>query len=581
MGEGQEVVAEKAISVASVNGSWVLLQNCELGLNLMDEMEDLLIKIRDTAHEEFRLFFTAMPVKAFPLGLLQMCTKVTNEPPAGMRAGLQRSYATIMDQDRLERIDTAQWRKLTHALCFLHSVVQERRKFGPLGWNIPYEFNSGDLMACLMFLEKHLFDNDKLSWSTVQYMVCAVQYGGKITDDMDRRLFRTYADSWIAPSTLMEDFTYNPDSPIARIPDDFVYSVLDRNDIPEYQKYFSSFPEIDSPEIFGLHPNADLTFRVKEVTAMLNTLGDTQPKSGGSADGGPSREEVVSAKAGELLDKLPADFVEEVYNEKLEKLGGKGVPLNIFLFQEVQRLQQVIARMRKLCTDIRLAINGEIVLTQDLVSAMNDMFDSRVPHACVYTPGGDEFSWISPSLGLWFTSLLRRREQNSRWLDAGRPHTFWLSGFFNPQGFLTAMKQEVTRQHKSDKWGLDDVVYHSEVTAFEGPDRVSGPPKEGAYVHGLFLDGAAWDTKVESLVEAEPKKLFEPLPVLYVTAVESADHHHREKELYGSRGPYKCPVYKYTARTDRYLIFMVNLLTKERAPEHWVLRGVALVCAKE
>jgi dynein heavy chain len=107
MGEGQEPVAEAAIRLASEQGSWVLLQNCELGLPLMEVLEDLLIEeIFPIAHPNFRLFITAAEHPKFPLGLLQMCTKVTNEPPAGMRAGVMRSYTVMVDQDRLERIDT-------------------------------------------------------------------------------------------------------------------------------------------------------------------------------------------------------------------------------------------------------------------------------------------------------------------------------------------------------------------------------------------------------------------------------------------------------------------------------------------
>lgn len=37
---------------------------------------------------------------------------------------------------------------------------------------------------------------------------------------------------------------------------------------------------------------------------------------------------------------------------------------------------------------------------------------------------------------------------------------------------LTAMKQEVTRKHKAEKWALDDVVYHTEVTSYERMEQV-------------------------------------------------------------------------------------------------------------
>lgn len=244
MGQGQEPVAIKAITGAAVNGSWVLLQNAELGLPLMENLEDMLLKMRDTVNPDFRLFISALPHVRFPLGLLQLSLKCTNEPPAGMQAGVMRSFQTIVDQDRLERIDSPQWRQLVYVLCFLHSVVQERRKFGPLGFCVPYEFNNGDLTACLLFLEKHLYGgvselhadvwapagltrlpacppHHPVSWPTVQYMVSEVQYGGKITDDLDRRLFNAYAAMWMSP-TLLEDarFTFAPEKPINPIPKD-------------------------------------------------------------------------------------------------------------------------------------------------------------------------------------------------------------------------------------------------------------------------------------------------------------------------------------------------------------------------
>jgi hypothetical protein len=99
-----------------------------------------------------RIWITAEPHPQFPIGLLQMGIKITNEAPVGMKAGLRASYQWV-NQDMLDAVSRFEWRQLLFAMCFLHSVVQERRKFGPIGWNVPYEFNASDLSACTQFLQ--------------------------------------------------------------------------------------------------------------------------------------------------------------------------------------------------------------------------------------------------------------------------------------------------------------------------------------------------------------------------------------------------------------------------------------------
>ncbi len=386
MGEGQDVVALKAIQSAVVNGSWVLLQNCHLGLEFIDSLEDILLKLKapeSTCSPDFRLFITTEPHPKFSIGLLQMSTKVTNEPPKGLRAGLQRSYTVIVDQDRLERIESATWRTLLFALCFTHSVVQERRKFGPLGWCVPYEFNDGDLNATIMFLEKHL-EFSTLSWSTLQYMAGEVQYGGRITDDMDRRLFSAYTEAWISSHTLNSSFTFNPEHLINKIPKNFVYKIPNFIESEDFMSYIQKFPDIDPPEILGLHPNADLTFRFKEVTQLLDTIVETQPKQSSGSTGGKTREDQVYEKCEELISTIPVDYIEDEYEEKINAMGSFSIPLNIFLYQEVQRLQQAISKVKSTLMMILQAIRGEVVVTGEIMESINAVFDARVPKLWLY-----------------------------------------------------------------------------------------------------------------------------------------------------------------------------------------------------
>ena len=559
LGEGQEPVAVKAINAGVINGNSVLLQNCELGLGLMNELESMIEKLKDSMHPDFRLFLTALPHPEFPLGLLQMATKVTNEPPAGLKAGLLRSYTpgVTVDQDKLERVETAQWRQLLYVLCHLHSTVQERRKFGPLGWNIPYEYNTSDLQSCISFLERHLYAGP-ISWSTFQYMVSAVQYGGKITDSLDVRLFKTYAETRLA-ETCCDDEAVVP-------------SFAEHTD---YRKFIEQFPDEDSPETFGLHPNADLTYRLNEANALFRTMSDTQPKGSGSG-GGVSREDVVYDKASELLGRLPDEYVEDEFKSKIRKQGGLSVPLNIFLFQEIERFQAVLSKVRFSLVQLQLAIKGEVVLTPELEETLSSIFDARVPHLWENTLTGDEFSWRSPSLGLWFTSLLARNAQYRSWLDDGRPKSFWLAGFFNPAGLLTAMKQEVTRQRNKsgERVALNDMVYVSEVLIRE---KVKSAPEEGIYVHGLSIEGGGFSIEERIASWRVRLKSCTWTCLLCISPRCQRGRRLRIERKLGTALFSACVQIRFE-RTDRYLITMIDLKCGESTSRHWTLRGVAALC---
>ncbi len=116
-------------------------------------------------------------------------------------------------QDKLDRVDTPLWRQTLFSLCFLHSVVMERRRFSSLGWCQTYDFNTGDLTASLSFLEKHFNsgngDHD-VSWQAVQYMIAEVQYGGRVTDTQDRKLLSQYTARWLCADSVEPRFVYNP-----------------------------------------------------------------------------------------------------------------------------------------------------------------------------------------------------------------------------------------------------------------------------------------------------------------------------------------------------------------------------------
>lgn len=395
------------------------------------------------------------------------------------------------------------WRSIVFMACFMHSIVQERRKFGPLGFCIPYEFNTSDLEASLLYIEKHMTQSlatgSAMSWKAMCYMTCDVQYGGKITDDLDREMFKTYGDLWYTESIFGPSYPFNTLIP------EFEYKIPEVGDHQKFVDYINSMPEKDNPLIFGLNGNADLTYRLKESSEMIAVMIDTMPKESSSSSGKSREEEVKDKVQDELIKLLPGDFQEIEIEERLKALKGpkgltdvgKAIPMNVFLFQELQRFQLVLTNVRTTMSDMVLAIDGQIIMTPEIVACIDSVSDFRVPKKWQFDPTGVEISWLTPGLASWLKGLIDRHFQLHTWLFKERPQSYWLTGFFNPQGFLTAMKQEVTRQRKPEGWSLDEVDYKAEaqkevITGDDG--RIEGknlsPPNEGVFIHGLYLEGS-------------------------------------------------------------------------------------------
>ena len=91
---------------------------------------------RDNINENFRLFLSTMPSKSFPVGVIRSSVKVTIEPPRGLKSITRKAFAEMTPSFFEDHKLGVDWRRCIFGICFFHAVIQERRKFGPLGFNI-------------------------------------------------------------------------------------------------------------------------------------------------------------------------------------------------------------------------------------------------------------------------------------------------------------------------------------------------------------------------------------------------------------------------------------------------------------
>ena len=144
LGQGQDVIAMNKLEISHKEGHWIFLQNIHLMPKWLIELEKKLDDMAlEGSHPNFRIYLSAEPSEGIPIGILERSIKLTNEPPAGLKANMKRAF-TFFQKDEIENAES-KIKTILFALCYFHSVLIERRKFGAKGWNMQYPFSMGDL----------------------------------------------------------------------------------------------------------------------------------------------------------------------------------------------------------------------------------------------------------------------------------------------------------------------------------------------------------------------------------------------------------------------------------------------------
>ncbi len=573
LGQGQGDNARKLIAEALSKGDWVLLQNCHLARSWMPELEAI---VESFDHEDkrivpsFRLWLTSMPSAQFPVSVLQRGIKLTNEPPKGLKANMIRSYNNVIRAEELEsHPKPVIWKKLAFGLAFFHATVQERKKFGPLGWNKIYEWNDSDLETSLQVLRMSLEENEHVPWDALTYVSGQICYGGRVTDEWDRRCLMAILGQFYTPRIESDQYRFSPSS---------VYYAPSTGKWSDYMTYLQTLPAQEDPEVFGMNENANIIFLNQEADAVVRTIRSLQPRDLDSSIG-KSSDEIVTELAAEMEQKLPPllDIKAEAgprtfptaEDEPEDPSQVQVDSLNEFLRQEIDRYNGLLTVVRRTLVDLQKAIKGLVVMSQDLDYMFVDLLNNRVPEL---------WSKAAPpslcNLANWMIDFHRRIASIRDWLRNGKPVSYWMPGFFFLHGFLTGVLQTHARRYHIP---IDTLSFSYRIMSdVTDPEELKAPADDGVYIHGLYTTGAKWDIESDSLVDSPVGELIPPLPVI----------HFLPKENYTIvPTDYACPVYQTAIRagiassTGQSTNFVVDIhLPTHRDPNYWVLNGVAILC---
>ncbi|XP_048641449.1 dynein axonemal heavy chain 10 isoform X3 [Marmota marmota marmota] len=556
MGQGQEKVALQLLETAVARGQWLMLQNCHLLVKWLKELEKSLERITKP-HPDFRLWLTTDPTRDFPIGILQKSLKVVTEPPNGLKLNMRATYFKI-SPEMLEQCPHTAFKPLVYVLAFFHAVVQERRKFGKIGWNVSYDFNESDFQVCMEILNTYLTkafqqQDPRIPWGSLKYLIGEVMYGGRAIDSFDRRILTTYMDEYLG------DFIFDTFQPFHFFRNKEVDYKIPIGDVKDkFVEAIEALPLANTPEVFGLHSNAEIGYYTQAARDMWAHLLELQPQTGESSSG-ISRDDYISQVAKDIQNKMPKVFD----LDQIRKYLGVGItPTAVVLLQELGRFNKLVTRMSKSLAELQRALAGEVGMSNELDDVARSLFIGHIPNI---------WRKLAPdtlkSLGNWMIYFLRRFSQYTLWVNEGEPPVMWLSGLQIPESYLTALVQATCRKNG---WPLDRSTLFTQVTKFQDAEEVNERAGQGCFVSGLYLEGADWDIERGCLIKSKPKVLVVDLPILKIIPIEV----HRLK----LQNTFRTPVYTTSMRRNAMgvgLVFEADLFTT-RHISHWVLQGVCL-----
>jgi dynein heavy chain len=347
--------------------------------------------------------------------------------------------------------------------------------------------------------------------------------------------------------------------------------------------------------MYGLHDNSEIAYLNEACNNIFYTMLRLEVGSGssGGSDGG------INALIVDLQSRCPLKFdLITIHEKAVPLLGtsekpGETQPYVLVAEQECARMNVLLSEIMRSLDELQKGLAGQLNMTNMMEELASALIINQVPGRNPFHKASwEKLAWASKkSLSSWYPDMILRCEALAKWsAKLVRPFSLWLPGLFNPTSYNTAIMQVTARAHQQP---LDKMTIETHVTNMRSEEEAQRNPVDGAYAHGLYIEGARWQDPDEAkeggnifevegttcegiLADSRPRELLVTMPLLYIKAVQVQPSWEPTAVGYIRPEPdlFNCPVYTTTFRGPTF-VFVASLKT-DGDRRRWISAGVAL-----
>lgn len=387
LGRGLNSTLAITLKSAIKCGHWVVLQNCHLAEEWLPHLENICNDLsaqcttdngknaNDAVHPDFRLWLVSQSSAAFPISVLQKGLKVAVEASSGLRSTLLRIFTSDPLSDAAffksvkKPLDHA-WEKLLFGVCFFHGLLLERQRFGARGWvDSSVIFNDGDLRISLGHLRSFLLaSKSDVPIAALNYVIGECNYGGRVTDEMDRRVLLSHLSQFLSLNILQDYYTFSTSG---------IYFAPPKASIDTYVQYVRQLPISQTSDLFGLDENAEIAMNLTEAQHFLENAVDCCYPWDLRVLTSVNHDELLVQQASVILEHLPPQF--DVLATAVKFPLTFLEPMNAFLIQELTRFNILLSTIQssvRLCVK---SIQGFRSMSEKSSQILETMLTNRIP----------------------------------------------------------------------------------------------------------------------------------------------------------------------------------------------------------